>query len=222
MFAVSLFSLLVKGRGLFLNKMSFLYPRKLCVQFGWNCPKDSREKISRFHHYFFTFPSLSPHVIGGLKKLESLSSKTKCFVPSLDEIGQQNLQENMKMWKVNRRINKRQYAINNTLFKLQLRWAKYVAVSPFCVFTAIWNDGIKMLNAYFDSCTKSITTTIFRISGDLLRTTLLGKDYNPIGKGWCSRNRRLNLGKLVKFIKFVQPLNGWIAGDAELKKKTNN
>ena len=75
-----------------------------------------------------------------------------------------------------------------------------------------------MLNAYFYSCTKSVSSTILSFSGDLLRTPLLGNDNNPIGKGWCSKNRGLNLGKPAIFLKFVQPFNGWIAVDAALKK----
>lgn len=60
-----------------------------------------------------------------------------------------------------------------------------------------YNTGIKMLNAYFDSSTESISTTLDLLIffGDPLQKLLLWKDKNNFWKGFCSMNSGLYVGK---------------------------
>ena len=52
-----------------------------------------------------------------------------------------------------------------------------------------------MLDAYFDSCTKSISSTKLSFFGDPLQTLLLDKKNSPLPLRMVFENSGLNVGK---------------------------
>ena len=68
-----------------------LYPRMLCVNFGWNWPSSSEERILNIFKIILLFRYYIPlekGVVLHLNKLTWIHSTQKWFVPSLVEIGQ--------------------------------------------------------------------------------------------------------------------------------------
>ena len=65
----------------------------------------------------------------------------------------------------------------------------------------IQDNGIKMLNAHFDSCTKSIQ---FSFLGDPLQTLLLGKKNSPLPLRMVFENSGLNVVK-TGYIYWIGP-----------------
>lgn len=134
--------------------------------------------------------------------LEALQKR--CLVPSLVKIDQLVLEESLKCDKwTNGRVAERSTTGDQ---KVQLRDKviyKYQDLHFLCL--ELWNYGIKMLDKYFDSRTKSTSSTLLSFSGYLLQTPLLNDDSYPLWKGRCTKNSGLNVGKLTIFLKLVQP-----------------
>lgn len=110
--------------------------------------------------------------------LEPLQKRS--FVPSLVKIDQLLLGKSLKCDKwTNGRVVERTTGDQ----KVQLRDRviyKYQDINFLCL--ELWNNGIKMLDEYFDSRTKSTSSTILSFSGYLLQTPLLSEDNYTLWK----------------------------------------